>query len=258
VNAVPQEAPARAPLLGSFGQEISVAVIGAGGGLGKAFIELLAADPAVGRVAAFSRSGATPNSNAAAFTLDLEREESIAEAADQASAQAPFNLVLVASGILHDGADLRPEKSWRHLDGEALARAFRVNATGPALVAKHFLPLLAEDRKSVFAALSARVGSIEDNRFGGWHAYRASKAALNMLIRTLAVELARRNPTALCVGLHPGTVDTRLSAPFQRSVPEGKLFSPAFAAGSLLGVLDGLAPKDSGGLFAWDGARIPF
>ena len=160
--------------------------------------------------------------------------------------------------ILHDGAGLKPEKTWRHLDGAALGRAFQINATGPALAAKHFLPLLAEDSKSCFAALSARVGSTADNGFGGWYAYRASKAALNMLVKTLSIELARRNPAALCVTLHPGTVDTRLSAPFQRGVPDGKLFSPRFSAERLLGVLDGLSPEDSGGLFAWDGARIPF
>ena len=247
------------PALDTFGEQIAAAVIGASGGLGRAFVEVLAAQPAVSRVAAFSRAGESFDAaTVESFPLDLEKEHSIASAAEAASTLAPFHLVVVASGILHDGEDLRPEKSWRHLDGEALERAFRINATGPALLAKHFLPLLAEDRKSAFAALSARVGSIEDNRFGGWYAYRASKAALNMLVRTLAVELARRNPSALCVALHPGTVDTPLSQPFQRSVPEGKLFSPAFAAGALLGVLDGLTPEDSGGLFAWDGARIPF
>ena len=136
--------------------------------------------------------------------------------------------------------------------------AFRVNTIGPALVAKHFLPLLASDAKSVFAALSARVGSIDDNELGGWYAYRASKAALNMVIKTLSIELARRNPRALCVGLHPGTVDSRLSKPFQGGVPEGKLFQPAAAARALLTVLDGLSSGDSGALFAWDGTRIPF
>ena len=163
----------------------------------------------------------------------------------------------MASGILHDDEALRPEKTWRALDGAALERVYRINAVGPALVAKHFLPLLARDRKSVFAALSARVGSISDNHLGGWHAYRASKAALNMLLRTFAIELARRNPRAICVGLHPGTVDTGLSAPFQANVPEGKLFTPDFAAARLLEVVDRLKPDDSGKVFAWDGQLIP-
>lgn len=246
-------------MLESFGDDLSVAVVGATGGLGRAFLEVLAEQDRVGRVAAFSRSAAAPSGDKiAAYRLDLEDDASIAAAAGAAAERGPFHLILVASGILHDGESLKPEKTWRHLDGEALARAFRVNATGPALVAKHFLPLLAEDRKAAFAALSARVGSISDNGFGGWYAYRASKAALNMLIKTLSIELARRNPTALCAALHPGTVDTPLSGPFQRGVPEDKLFSPRFAAESVLGVLDGLTPEDSGGLFAWNGARIAF
>jgi NAD(P)-dependent dehydrogenase (short-subunit alcohol dehydrogenase family) len=191
--------------------------------------------------------------------LDLEDEASIARAAAMVEQEAgALHLVVVASGLLHAGDDLQPEKTWRSLDAGALQQAFAVNAIGPALVAKHFLPLLARERKSAFAALSARVGSIEDNHLGGWYAYRASKAALNMLIRSLAVELARRNDRAVCVGLHPGTVDTALSRPFQSNVPEGGLFTPAQAAGRLLRVLDGLSPAESGGVFAWDGQRIPY
>lgn len=246
-------------ILKTFGERMNVAVIGASGGLGGAFVEALAASPKVTRVLACSRSGRTPeHAKVMRQPLDLEDETSIAAAAEVAVAwERGLDVVLVATGVLHDVA-LEPEKSWRALRGDALERAFRINAAGPALVAKHFLPLLARDRKTACAALSARVGSIADNRLGGWHAYRASKAALNMLIRTLAIELARRNPKALCVALHPGTVDTGLSAPFQSGVPEGKLFTPAFAATRLLGVLDDLQPDDSGKLFAWDGRPIPF
>ena len=189
--------------------------------------------------------------------LDLLDEGSIETAAAQAAGLGSVRLVLVATGVLH-AAGLRPEKRWDALDAQALAHAFAVNSIGPALVAKHFLPLLPRAGRSVFAALSARVGSIEDNRSGGWYAYRASKAALNMLIRTLAVELARRAPEAVCAGLHPGTVDTALSRPFQGNVASHRLFSPAQAAGHLLQVIEGLRPADSGGLFAWDGTRIPF
>jgi NAD(P)-dependent dehydrogenase (short-subunit alcohol dehydrogenase family) len=246
--------------LSSFGQDLSVAVVGASGGLGSAFATALEADPAVARVLAFSRREVACTSPKTAWQpLDLEDEASIARAAETLrAATGGINLVIVATGLLHDGATLKPEKSWRGLTPEALQRAFAINASGPALVAKHFLPLLVSDRKSAFAALSARVGSIEDNQLGGWHAYRASKAALNMLIRTLAVELARRNDHAICVALHPGTVDTGLSRPFQGGVPAGKLFTPARAVGQLLTVLDGLSPGHSGGLFAWDGQRIPF
>jgi len=248
------------PALSSFGRDLTVAVIGASGGLGSAFAAALEAAPAVARVFTFSRAEVACRSAKTTWqALDLEDEASIARAAETLrGAGGGLNIAIVATGLLHDGAGLQPEKSWRSLDHAALQRAFAVNAGGPALIAKHLLPLLVKDRKSVFAALSARVGSIEDNHLGGWHAYRASKAALNMLIRTLAVELARRNDHALCVALHPGTVDTALSRPFRSTVPEGKLFTPDFAAGRLLAVIDSLSPGHSGGLFAWDGQRIPF
>ena len=248
------------PALASFGTGLNVAVIGATGGIGRAFANHLAACPSVSRLFRLSRSGPLDDDGKADWLhLDLESEETIAEAAAVIKRSAgDLHLAIVASGILHDGDRLRPEKSWRALDASAMETAFRLNATGPALAAKHLLPLLAKGRKSAFAALSARVGSIEDNRLGGWHAYRASKAALNMLIKTLSVELATRNPSALCVGLHPGTVDTALSRPFQGGVPEGKLFSPARSARHLLTVLDRLTPEDSGHLFAWDGKKIPF
>jgi NAD(P)-dependent dehydrogenase (short-subunit alcohol dehydrogenase family) len=185
----------------------------------------------------------------------LASETSIGEAFN--AIKGPVDLVIVASGRLH-GEGVSPERSVTELEGEALARSFQVNAIGPALVAKHLLPRLARDRRTVFAVLSARVGSISDNRLGGWYGYRASKAALNMLVRTLAVELARSRPMAVCVALHPGTVDTALSRPFQRHVPAGKLFTAAHSADRLLDVLERLEPKDSGGFYAYDGTPIPF
>jgi NAD(P)-dependent dehydrogenase (short-subunit alcohol dehydrogenase family) len=134
--------------------------------------------------------------------------------------------------------------------------AFAINAAGPAQIARLLLPAMPRDRRTLFAALSARVGSISDNRLGGWHSYRASKAALNMLIRCLAIEQARSHPQAVCVALHPGTVDTGLSKPFQAGVKPDQLFAPAKAAGHLLAVLDALAPSQSGRLFAWDGKEL--
>ncbi len=236
------------------------AVFGAGGAIGRAFVEQLVAAPTVTEVFAFSRRDRTWDSpKVRARVWDAEQEASIASAAAECRTGGDIDLVLVASGVLHDAAnDLQPEKTWRSLRADTLARAFAVNAIGPALVARHFLELLPADRKGVFAALSARVGSIEDNRLGGWYAYRASKAALHMLIRTLSVELARRNRHALCVALHPGTVDSVLSEPFQGGVAPGKLFAPEFAAARLLAVLDQLSPAASGQVFAWDGQRIPF
>lgn len=223
-------------------------VIGASGGIGKAFVDALAA--AGTDVTALARSAAAP-----ADRIDLLDEGSITAAAARTGADGPVDLVIVSAGLLHDGG-LAPEKSWRDLSADALARSFAVNAIGPALVAKHFLPLMPRQGRAAFAVLSARVGSITDNRLGGWYGYRASKAALNMLVKTLAIELARTRPQALCVGLHPGTVDTGLSKPFQRGVAPDKLFTPTYAADRMLAVLGSLSPDDSGGCFAWDGSRI--
>lgn len=246
-------------LLDSFGTGLTAAVVGASGGIGGAFADLLDDCPSVDTVIRLSRHQKEPaQGDRPWFPVDLEDETSIADAAGSIGRAFGFlDLVIVATGILHQGDHLQPEKTWRALGAEAMATSYRINAIGPALVAKHFLPLLGTNRKSAFAALSARVGSIGDNRLGGWYAYRASKAALNMILKTLAIELARKNASAICVGLHPGTVDTGLSGPFQRGVPEGKLFAPRRSAHSLLKVLDSLSPKQSGQVFAWDGQSIP-
>ncbi|MEM7022783.1 MAG: SDR family NAD(P)-dependent oxidoreductase [Pseudomonadota bacterium] len=237
---------------------MNVVLVGASGGIGSAFTSLLAERSDVNRITACSRSQVESyHPKVRNLTIDIESEATIRDAADSVADDGGLDLVLVTTGILHDGETLKPEKTWRALEGLNLERAYRINAVGPALVAKHFLPLLARDRRSVFAALSARVGSISDNSLGGWHAYRASKAALNMLLRNFAIELARRNPKAICVGLHPGTVETALSAPFRGSVPGNKLFTPAYSARKLLAVLDRLGQKHSGQVFAWDGTPIP-
>ena len=246
-------------MLSSFEPGFTAAVIGASGGIGRAVTALLAADPAVAEVRAFTRSGTLPQlDKVRPGRLDLTEEASLVAAAEALAGSDRLRLVFVASGLLHDGAGLQPEKNWAALDGAQLLRAYQVNAVGPALLAKHLLPLLPREGKAVFAAISARVGSIEDNALGGWYGYRASKAALNMLLRNLAIELGRRRKQAICVGLHPGTVDTALSKPFQGAVQPGKLFTPEVSAGHLLKVIDGLIPADSGQLFAWDGQRIPF
>ena len=245
--------------LKSFGSGLNAAVIGTSNGIGAALVNELTKSAEVSKVLSLSRSRPAAAENGRNWLyLDLESEASIAEAAAAAQASVKeLHLVIVATGVLHAGDALQPEKTWRSLSPEALETAFRINATGPALVAKHFLPLLSTERKSVFAALSARVGSISDNHLGGWYAYRASKAALNMLIKTLSIELARRNTQALCVGLHPGTVDTALSKPFQSNVPGKQLFTPQYSAQRLLSVIDGLSPADTGELYAWDGNRVP-
>jgi NAD(P)-dependent dehydrogenase (short-subunit alcohol dehydrogenase family) len=232
----------------------SAVVIGATGGIGRAMVERIVTDGAFDTVWAVSRSGADV-AGALGLAADLEDEASLASAAERIEQGAAPTLIIVATGVLHDG--LQPERSFRQLDAEHLLRDYRVNTVGPALAAKHLLPLMPRDRRAVFAALSARVGSIADNRLGGWHAYRASKAALNMILRNLSVEMARSHPQAVIAGLHPGTVATDLSAPFQKGVAEGKLFTADYSAERLLSVLSDLTPADSGGVFAWDGARVP-
>lgn len=192
------------------------------------------------------------------FAFDLTNESSIAAAAAQIGSEGNLDLVIIATGKLHRPGTQMPEKSWRALDSAAMAEILAINTIGPALIAKHMLPLLHRDRRVVFAGLSARVSSISDNRLGGWHSYRASKAALNMLIRNFAIEFAARNPLGIVVAVHPGTVDTGLSRPFQRNVPQDSLLDPDTSAAHILAVLDGLSPADSGGLFAWSGERVEF
>ena len=229
--------------LSSFAPGLHAVVLGASGGIGAAFADLLDADPQVGLVTRLSRASG----------FDLTDPASITAAA--AALVSPPDLIIVATGLLH-AEGFAPERDLRQLSADALARAFAVNAIGPALVAQAFLPLLPKGRKTLFAALSARVGSISDNRLGGWHAYRASKAALNQILRTIAIEQARKNPGSIVLGLHPGTVDTGLSKPFQRNVKT--LFTPAESAAHLLGVIDAATPSQSGQLYDWKGEAIPF
>jgi NAD(P)-dependent dehydrogenase (short-subunit alcohol dehydrogenase family) len=231
-------------------------VFGASGALGGAFVRALNADPRCARVYAGARTRPkAAHEKTEAFAFNLEDEASIKRSVSDIAADGAVNLILIATGVLHD-AHTQPEKTWRALDAESMMHAFTINTIGPSLIAKHALSLLPRDHRSLFAALSARVGSIEDNRLGGWHSYRASKAALNMMMRCFAIELSRRAPQSVCVCLHPGTVDSDLSKPFQSGVRT--LFTPDQAAAALLKTLDGLQPEDSGALFAYDGARIPF
>lgn len=240
--------------IGSFGRPVRALVVGASGAIGGALVDALAADPAVFHILALSRTSHGFNSAKVDHrSVDVTEEDSI-QAALLGTQQ--IDLAIVATGLLHQPGVMTPEKSWHALDREALLRIFAVNAIGPALVAKHVLPLLPRHGKSVFATLSARVGSISDNRLGGWYGYRASKAALNQFIRTLAIELGRQRKDAICVGLHPGTVDSGLSRPFQSSVDGGKLFKPSFAAERLLAVIDKLDSTATGQLVAWDGQMI--
>lgn len=221
-------------------------IIGASGGIGAALVAELRAGGSYSDVVAFSRAS-TPH-------LDITDEASIRDAADSLAPAVPL-LVIDATGFLHDAAH-RPEKTWRELDPTQMARAFALNAIGPALLMKHFLPLLPAHGRSIFATLSAKVGSIADNRLGGWYSYRASKAALNQLVRTSAIELARSRPQAICVALHPGTVATALSAPFAKAGLEVR--NAHTAARELMAVMARLTPADSGGFFDHKGEALPW
>ena len=246
-------------LLSNFTNNLNVAVIGASGGIGQAFIQHLYNQPQIDTVFAFSRSEMDfTHPKVQSHRIDLQDETSIKNAAAIAGEKNRLDVVIIASGILHEGESIQPEKSMRSLNPDTLTKIFSVNTIGPALVAKHFLPLLNHQRKSVFAAISARVGSIADNRLGGWYAYRSSKAALNMIIKNAAIETARSNKQAIIIGLHPGTVDTNLSKPFQANVAEGKLFKPEYSAERMLSVINALTTDASGKIWAWDGAEIPY
>lgn len=231
-------------------------VWGASGGIGRALVEALQASSRYAVIHAGSRAAVPAASDIVRpFAFDLGDESSIAAAAEVLALTGPADLTFVATGILH-GAGYQPERSFAELTPEAMMALYRVNAVGPALIAKHMIQALPRDRRSVFAALSARVGSIGDNRLGGWHSYRASKAALNMVIANLAIELSRTRPLAIAVGLHPGTVETSLSAPFQKAVAPGMLLTPSASAQHLLFVMDGLTNQASGSVMAWNGQQI--
>ena len=229
-----------------MGQRTAV-IIGSRGGIGAALADALEADATYDNVIRLHRAGEVP--------VDILDEVSIAAAAASLTGtEASIRLVIVATGLLHSDTK-GPEKSLRELDPEWMMQNYRVNAIGPALVAKHFLPIMEKNAPICFAALSARVGSISDNRLGGWHSYRASKSALNMFVRNIGVEWHRKNPQSVIVGLHPGTVETALSAPFKGN-PAHERFTPARAAADMLNVLHSLKPEQTGQIFAYDGSLI--
>ncbi len=245
----------------------NVLVTGASSGIGQALLRQLLQNRHVGRAFGVSRSA---TNNAALDELhrdhgtrlhlidaDISNEDDLAQLAEKTRAVDALHLVINAAGILH-GAGLAPEKSIDQANMASLERVFAINAFAPLLLAKALLPLLCRGQPAVFASLSARVGSIGDNRAGGWYAYRASKAAQNQLLKTFAIEWKRRNPRGACLLLHPGTVDTPLSAPFQSKVPAARLFDPQRAATQLLQIIAQSTSQDSGRFIAWDGRDIPW
>ena len=227
-------------------------VIGARGGLGAALLAQLEREAHYAKVIGLGRS--------AEVMLDYLDESSISTAAHFVAARCAdlgldLRLLIVATGFLH-GPQGQPERSLTQLDAAYLEHVFKINTLGPALVMKHFLPLLPKTGRCVAGFLSARVGSIGDNALGGWYGYRASKSALNQLVKTASVELARRNKQSICVALHPGTVASALSQPFAKTGLHVR--TPDVAAHDLLGVLNGLSPLDTGALVDYQGLTLPF
>ena len=232
-------------MMSSLPNQFHALVIGASGSIGAAFVDLLAADPRCGSV--------TPLQRQRPPYLDFADEDSVARAASELAAGPRFHLIINAAGLLHSD-DFMPEKRLADLGYAQMLATFQANTFGPALVLRHFVPLLDRER-AIMAMLSAKVGSIGDNRLGGWYSYRASKAALNMLIKTAAIEVARIEPGSVLVALHPGTVNSRLSRPF-RGETIGR--AAAVAAADMLAVLDTLTPADSGAFRSYDGAALPW
>lgn len=245
------------PLMGFHGP-ITAIVVGARGGIGQAFARAIEAHHPNNIVWRTARDEKTLENHPRAISLDLTDELSIQQFVERLRNEGVQpDLVINCTGLLHSQA-IGPEKTWRHLNLETMRRVFDVNTFGVALLGKHLLPLMPRKKRSVFATLSARVGSIGDNRLGGWYSYRASKAAQNMIVKTLALEASRKWEQLVCIALHPGTVQSDLSAPFSARVPDHKLFSPDQSCGYLMEVIQNLTAEDTGGFFAWDGQSIEY
>ena len=238
-------------------------IVGAGQGIGLEFVRQLLTSDRVDRIYATYRSpslelGALTDSRLHCFQMDITDELQIAAVVEKIQTEtSALHTIINCVGVLHDGA-MQPEKSLRHLNAEQLLHYFQVNSIGAAMLSKHIQPLLKHRNRAIFATISAKVGSIGDNELGGWYGYRASKAALNMFMKTVAIEYRRTCPTTIVVTLHPGTTDTQLSRPFQRNVAPEKLFSVDRTVGQLMTVLDRLTQDDSGEFFSWDGSRLPW
>lgn len=243
-------------------------VVGASQGIGLGFVNALLQQPNLTHIYATYRHAEAVSELQLLKTafpeklhllqMDITHEVQIAAAIAQIQAElGALHFAINCVGILHEGT-LQPEKSLRQVEADQLLHYFKVNSIGTILLAKHLLPLLKHRDRSVFATISAKVGSIGDNRLGGWYGYRASKAALNMFLHTAAIEYGRKSPKTILVALHPGTTDTQLSKPFQRNVPPEKLFPIERTVGQLIAVIDGLKESDSGDFFSWDGSRLPW
>ena len=247
---------------------INALIVGASQGIGLGFAQQLLKYPNIDRIYGTYRSCKSASSLIAlensypdklcCLEMDITQESSVAEGIKTISQEVDrLHLVIYCVGVLHQG-DLQPEKSLKQINADNLIYYFQVNSIGAVLLAKHIMPLLRHKQGSIFASISAKVGSIGDNRLGGWYGYRASKAALNMFLKTISIEYSRRCPKTIVVALHPGTTNTRLSQPFQKNVPQEKLFSVERTVSQLLSVMEGLDMSNSGQFFSWDGSNLPW
>ena len=233
----------------------NIAIIGSSGAIGNAFVEHYLKDNAVEKIFSFSRSVNSHTSKKIySFDIDIESQESIEKAASYLEG-CYLDRVIIASGVLHTES-FQPEKSIKDLNYETLSKVYSVNTIGPALVGKYFLPLLNKENKSVMAFLSARVGSISDNKVGGWYSYRSSKSALNQIAKNFSIEMKRSNPNAVILALQPGTVESKFSEPFKKNISKDKLFSPDFSVDMMSKVIESANSSSSGNLIAWDGEVI--
>lgn len=251
--------------------QVNALIVGASQGIGLGFVRSLLQQDHIQHIFATYRHPATAEEllnladqfspRLTCLQVDITQEEQIASAVEQIQASGQkLHVAIYCVGVLHN-QDLAPEKSLRQINSENLLYSFQVNSVGAVLLAKHLMPLFNKSNKSepsVFACISAKVGSIGDNQLGGWYGYRASKAALNMFLKTTAIEYSRRCPQTIVVALHPGTTDTQLSRPFQQNVPKEKLFSVEHTVNLLSQVISDLSLKDSGEFFSWDGTKLPW
>jgi NAD(P)-dependent dehydrogenase (short-subunit alcohol dehydrogenase family) len=249
-------------------QNTNALILGTSQGIGLGFVKQLLQDEKISKIYAtyHHRNNAEELLSLAdkypdkltCLIMDITDESQIIASVQYISSEVnKLHLVINCVGILHD-KNLQPEKSLKQISSDNLLRYFQINSIGAVLLAKHLLPLFKHKEPSVFATISAKVGSIGDNQLGGWYGYRASKAALNMLMRNVAIEYGRSCPQTIVVTLHPGTTDTRLSRPFQRNVPPEKLFSVERTVSQLLTVIEQLQAGDSGQFFSWDGSKLPW
>ena len=233
----------------------SVAIIGSSGAIGRAFLDAYIADKEISNIYSISRTEVESNDERIIhINIDVTDEVSVKAAASKIG-ENRLDKLIVATGILHTEL-FGPEKSIKDIKIENFVKIFSVNAFGPALIGKYFLPLMKKDKKSIAAFLSARVGSISENKLGGWYAYRASKSALNQIIKNFSIESKRTNPTGIIIGLQPGTVKSKLSEPFQKNVKKGKLLLPKDSVKSLIRVIESVMQNDSGKIFDWKGEEI--